>query len=57
LKTVYQLAVIAANAAGPLTGSAVAAALAVGFAGGGWLALPPQAARTRHPVAATAAHA
>src|SRR5215469_1873827 len=57
LKTVFQLAVIAATAAGPLAGSAAAAALAVGF----WLAAlpppPPQAARIRHPVAASAADA
>src|SRR6516165_12726955 len=57
LKTVFQLAVIAATAAGPLVGSAAAAALVVGF----WLAAlpppPPQAARIRHPVAASAADA
>jgi len=34
LKTVFQLAVIAATAAGPLVGSAAAAALAVGLAEG-----------------------
>jgi hypothetical protein len=34
LKTVFQLAVIAATAAAPLAGSAVVVALAVGFAGG-----------------------
>ena len=53
LKTVFQLAVIAATAAGPLTGSAAVLALAVGFAEG-WLP-PPQAATIRHPVAARAA--
>jgi len=58
LKTVFQLAVIAATAAGPLVGSAAVVALAVGFAEGGWLPLPPpQAARIRHPVAASAADA
>jgi hypothetical protein len=57
-KTVFQLAVIAATAAGPLVGSAAVLALAVGFAEGGWLLLlPPQAARIRNPVAASAAGA
>jgi hypothetical protein len=52
------LAVIAATAAGPLVGSAAVLALAVGFAEGGWLLLlPPQAARIRNPVAASAAGA
>jgi hypothetical protein len=55
------LAVIAATAAGPLAGSAAVVALAVGFglAGvvEGWLPPPPQAARIRHPVAASAAGA
>jgi hypothetical protein len=51
--------VIAATAAGPLVGSAAVLALAVGFAEGGWLLLllPPQAARIRNPVAASAAGA
>jgi hypothetical protein len=58
LKTVFQLAVIAATAAAPLTGSAGAVALAVGFGLGGFAAgLPPQAARIRHPVTASAAGA
>ncbi|HWN60460.1 MAG TPA: hypothetical protein VNO25_07290, partial [Streptosporangiaceae bacterium] len=56
LKTVSQLAVIAATAAGPLTGSAAVVALAVGFELAG-LPPPPQAARIRHPVAANAADA
>ena len=56
LKTVFQLAVIAATAAGPLTGSAAAVALAVGFGPAG-LPPPPQATRIRHPVAANAADA
>src|SRR4029077_20707209 len=59
LKTVFQLAVIAATAAGPLTGSAAAVVLAVvlGLADcAAWLP-PPQAARIRHPVAAGTAHA
>jgi hypothetical protein len=56
LNTVFQLAVIAATAAGPLVGSAAVAALVVGFAVDEWLppALP-QAARIKHP--ATAANA
>jgi hypothetical protein len=59
LKTVFQLAVIAATAAGPLTGSAAAVALTAGFELVGFAAglLPPQAARIRHPVAASTAHA
>src|SRR6266702_8090470 len=60
LKTVFQLAVIAATAAGPLTGSAAAVALAVGFGLAGFaegLPPPPQAARIRHPVAASATDA
>jgi len=50
------LAVMAATAAGPLVGSAGALALEVGVAEAWWLLLlpPPQAARIRHPVAATA---
>src|SRR5690348_9114044 len=54
LKTVFQLAVIAATAAGPLVGSAVLAlAVADGLAGfAEELLPPPQAARIRHPVAA-----
>ena len=59
LKTVFQLAVIAATAAAPLAGSA-AAVLAVGFGLAGFAAglpPPPQAARIRHPVAASAADA
>jgi hypothetical protein len=56
LKTVFQLAVIAATAAGPLTGSAAVVTLAVGFELAG-LPPPPQAARIRHPVAASAADA
>ena len=56
-KTVFQLAVIAATAAGPLVGSAAVLALVVGFAEGGWLLLlPPQAAEW-NPVAASAAGA
>jgi len=62
LKTVFQLAVIAATAAGPLAGSAAVVVPAVGFGladfAGGWLLPPPpQAARIRHPVAASAADA
>src|SRR5690348_4516906 len=60
LKTVFQLAVIAATAAGPPVGSADALALdrAVGLSDGRSLApLPPQAARVRHPDAASTAHA
>jgi hypothetical protein len=59
LKTVFQLAVIAATAAGPLTGSADAGALTAGFELVGFAAglPPPQAARIRHPVAASTAHA
>ena len=59
LKTVFQLAVIAATAAGPLVGSAVLA-LAVGAGLAGFaeeLLPPPQAARIRHPAAAITAHA
>ena len=53
LKTVFQLAVIAATAAGPLVGSAAVLALAVGLAEGGWVLPPPlQAARIRHTAAA-----
>ena len=59
LKTVFQLAVIAATAAAPLTGSAGAeldAGLGLaGFAAG--LPPPPQAARVRHPAAASTADA
>src|SRR5215468_4539320 len=55
LKTVFQLAVIAATAAGPLVGSAGVLALGVGVAEAWWLPPPPpQAARIRHPAAATA---
>src|SRR6266566_1587287 len=45
LKTVFQLAVIAATAAGPLTGSAAVVALTAGFELVGFAAglLPPQA--------------
>ena len=58
LKTVFQLAVIAATAAGPLVGSAVLAlAVAAGLDGFGEGLPPPQAARIRHPVAANAADA
>jgi hypothetical protein len=58
LKTVFQLAVIAATAAGPLVGSAV---LVLAVAGGlpdfaEELLPPPQAARIRHPAAAITAH-
>jgi len=51
--------VIAATAAGPLTGSAAAVALTAGFELAGFAEglLPPQAARIRHPAAASAAHA
>jgi hypothetical protein len=57
-KTVFQLAVIAATAAGPLAGSAAVEAPAVGFASGCWLPPPPpQAARIRQPIAASAAEA
>jgi hypothetical protein len=58
LKTVFQLAVIAATAAGPLVGSAAVLALAAGVAGGCWLLPPPpQPVRIRHPAAASAAGA
>jgi hypothetical protein len=59
LKTVFQLAVIAATAAGPLVGSAVLAlAVVAGLAGfAEELLLPPQAARIRHPAAAITTHA
>ena len=58
LKTVFQLAVIAATAVGPLVGSAAVLALTVGLAEGGWLLLLPlQAPRIRHPVAASRAGA
>ena len=59
LKTVFQFAVIAATAAGPLVGSAAAVALALGFGLGGFADVlpPPQAARIRHPATASAAHA
>jgi len=53
------LAVIAATAAGPLVGSAAAVVLVLGFGLGGFADVlpPPQAARIRHPAAASAAHA
>jgi hypothetical protein len=57
LKTVFQLAVIAATAAGPLVGSAAVVAPAVGFELDELPPPPPQAARIRHPVAASAADA
>jgi hypothetical protein len=57
LKTVFQLAVIAATAAGPLVGSAAGVAAAVGFGLAGLPPPPPQAARIKHPVAASAADA
>jgi hypothetical protein len=58
LKTVFQLAVIAATAAGPLDGSAAMVAVGVGLAGfAEEVPPPPQAARIRHPVAASAADA
>jgi hypothetical protein len=59
LKTVFQFAVMAATAAGPLVGSAAAVALALGFGLVGFAEglLPPQAARIRHPATASAAHA
>src|SRR5690242_5123157 len=58
LKTVFQLAVIAATAAAPLTGSADLVAVGFGLAdGAGVLPPPPQAARVRHPAAASTAHA
>jgi hypothetical protein len=57
LKTVCQLALIAATAAGPLVGSAAVVALAVGFAEEWLPPPPPQAARIKHPVPAAAADA
>jgi hypothetical protein len=57
LKTVFQLAVIAATAAGPLVGSAAVVVLAVGFGLAGLPPPPPQAARIKDPVTASTADA
>jgi hypothetical protein len=57
LKTVFQLAVIAATAAGPLAGSAAAVALTAGFGLAGFadgLPPPPHAARISPVVTADA---